>query len=145
MGDSVFNEPATERLGNQFFVFDRTAMLSGAAATFTSPGIDTGVGETYSISAQGVRVTSSASIVPAVSTLTINLTYDPDSTFTAAGLTAQNITDMKAANVFAAAQFTNSLMIRLTSTLCDDGARHWHAGEATHLSRHHFADMVVLD
>src|SRR5205807_2425498 len=96
-----------------FFVFDRTAMLTGAAATFTSPGIETGVGETYSISAHGVQVTSaaqlrSASIQPAVSTLTINLTYDSNSTFTSAGLTAQNITDMKAANAYAASQFTNN-------------------------------------
>ena len=113
MGDSVFSESGTERLGNQVFLFDRTAMLTGTAATFTSPGIDTGVGETYSISAHGVGVKSAAQLrsapsQPAVSTLTINLTYDPDSTFTAAGLTAQNITDMKAANAFAAAQFTNS-------------------------------------
>ena len=108
MGDNVFNGSGTERLGNQFFVFDRTAMLTGAAATFTSPGIDSGVGETYSISADGVRLASAPGIVAAVSTLTINLTYDPDATFTSAGLTAQNITDMKAANVFAAAQFTNN-------------------------------------
>lgn len=114
MGDSVFNESATERLGNQFFLFDRTAMLIGAAATFTTPGVDTRVGETYSISAHSVRVRPSAqlrsapSIVPAVSTLTINLTYDPDSTFTSAGLSAADITAMKAANTFAALQFTNS-------------------------------------
>lgn len=40
MGDSVYNESGTERLGTQFFLFDRTAMLAGAAATFTSPGLD---------------------------------------------------------------------------------------------------------
>ncbi|HEV7395485.1 MAG TPA: NF038122 family metalloprotease [Pyrinomonadaceae bacterium] len=108
MGDSVYNESGTERLGTQFFVFDRTAMLAGTAAAFTSPGIDTGIGETYSISADGVRVTSEPNS-PAVSTLTINLTYASDATFTAAGLTAQNITDMKAANTFAASQFTNNL------------------------------------
>lgn len=107
MGDSIYNQSGTERLGNQFFVFDRTAMLAGAAATFTSPGLDTGIGETYSISAHGVRLVSKPTS-PAVSTLTINLTYDPDSTFTSAGLTAQNITDMKAANAFAAAQLTNN-------------------------------------
>ena len=108
MGDSVYNESGTERLGTQFFVFDRTAMLAGTAAAFTSPGIDTGIGETYSISADGVRVRSEHN-TPAVSTLTINLTYASDATFTAAGLTAQNITDMKAANTFAASQFTNNL------------------------------------
>ncbi|HBB96052.1 MAG TPA: hypothetical protein DC054_11740, partial [Blastocatellia bacterium] len=113
MGDSVYNEAGTERLGNQFFMFDRTAMLNGAAATVSSPGIDTGVGETYSISADGLRVKSAAELKlaaseAAVSTLTINLTYDPDSTFTNAGLSAQDITDMKAANAYAAAQFTNN-------------------------------------
>ncbi len=108
MGDSVFNESGTERLGNQFFVFDRKAMLAGTAATFTSPGLDTGVGETYSISADGVRLASAPGIVPAVGTLTINLTYASDATFTTAGLTAQNILDMKAANTYAAQQFTNN-------------------------------------
>jgi hypothetical protein len=115
MGDNVYDESGTERLGNQFFMFDRTAMLTGAAATFTSPGIDTGVGETYSISAHGVRVTSaaqlkSAPIQPAVSTLTINLTYASDATFTAAGLSTADIVNMKSANTFAASQFTNNFM-----------------------------------
>src|SRR5438552_1124273 len=85
MGDNVFNESGTERLGNQLFVFDRTAMLTGAAATFTTPGIDRGVGETYSITADGVRLASAPGIVAAVSTLTINLSYHPDATFTTAG------------------------------------------------------------
>jgi hypothetical protein len=38
--------------------------------------------------------------------LTINLTYAPDSTFTAAGLTAADIVNMKAACTFAGTQFT---------------------------------------
>jgi hypothetical protein len=41
------------------------------------------------------------------SALTINLTYDTDAKLTAAGLTAQNIIDMKAACSFAAKQFTD--------------------------------------
>src|SRR5713101_7119518 len=44
---------------------------------------------------------------PAVA-LTINLTYDPDSTFTAAGLSAADIANMKAAASYAASQFTNN-------------------------------------
>ena len=39
--------------------------------------------------------------------LTINLTYDPDATFTAAGLSAADIVNMKAANAYAALQFTS--------------------------------------
>ncbi len=42
-----------------------------------------------------------------VSALTINLTYDPDPTFTAAGLTTADIANMKAAAVYAAAQLTS--------------------------------------
>ena len=41
------------------------------------------------------------------SALTINLTFDTDAKLTAAGLTAQNIIDMKAACSFAAKQFTD--------------------------------------
>jgi hypothetical protein len=107
MGGGVYDESGTERLGTQLFVFDRTAMLTGSAATLTTPGLDTGVGETYSISADAVRLVSGP-ISPTVSTLTINLTYDPDSTFTSAGLSAADIVNMKAANVFAASQFTNN-------------------------------------
>src|SRR6266853_49291 len=44
---------------------------------------------------------------PAVA-LTINLTYDPDSTFTAAGLSTADIASMKAASSYAASQFTNN-------------------------------------
>jgi hypothetical protein len=44
---------------------------------------------------------------PAVA-LTINLTYDPDSTFTAAGLSAADIVNMKAAASYAASQFTDN-------------------------------------
>jgi len=39
--------------------------------------------------------------------LTINLTFDPDSNFTAAGLNATDITNMKAACAYAANQFTS--------------------------------------
>ena len=42
------------------------------------------------------------------SALTINLDYDADSTFTAAGLSPQDIIDMKAASSYAALQFTNN-------------------------------------
>src|SRR5258707_14224512 len=45
---------------------------------------------------------------PAVA-LTINLTYDPDSTFTAAGLSAADIVNMKAAASYAASQLTDNL------------------------------------
>jgi len=41
--------------------------------------------------------------------LTINLTYDPDSTFLNAGLSSTDIANMKAAASYAAAQFTNNL------------------------------------
>ena len=41
------------------------------------------------------------------SALNINLTYDPDGTFTAAGLTAADITNMKAAMTYAKTQFTS--------------------------------------
>jgi hypothetical protein len=41
------------------------------------------------------------------SALNINLTYDPDATFTGAGLTAADIVDMKAAMTYAASQFTS--------------------------------------
>src|SRR5690242_8342638 len=41
--------------------------------------------------------------------LTINLNFDPDSTFTNAGLSSTDIANMKAAASFAAAQFTNNL------------------------------------
>jgi hypothetical protein len=44
---------------------------------------------------------------PAVA-LTINLTYDPDSTFTAAGLSAADIANMKAAASYAASQLANN-------------------------------------
>ncbi len=44
---------------------------------------------------------------PAVA-LTINLTYDPDSTFTAAGLSVADIANMKAAASYAASQFTDN-------------------------------------
>jgi subtilisin-like proprotein convertase family protein len=107
MGDSVYDESGSERLGSQFFSFDRAAMLQGAPAAFTSPGIDTGVGETYSISSNGVTIGPMPD-APA-SVLTINLTYDPDATFTSAGLTAADIVNMKAANTYAATQFTNNL------------------------------------
>ena len=107
MGDSIYSELGTKRLGTQFFLFDKTAMLSGSEAAFTSPGIDAGGGETYSISAEGVSLASEASGL-AVSTLTINLTYAADATFTAAGLSAADIVNMKAANTYAASQFTNN-------------------------------------
>lgn len=42
-----------------------------------------------------------------VMALTINLTFDPDANFTAAGLTATDITNMKAACSYAASQFTS--------------------------------------
>src|ERR1700739_4817409 len=41
--------------------------------------------------------------------LTINLTYDPDSTFLNAGLSSTDIANMKAAASYAASQFTNNL------------------------------------
>jgi hypothetical protein len=44
----------------------------------------------------------------AASALTINFTYDPDATFTTAGLTAQDIVAMKAANTSAATLLTSN-------------------------------------
>lgn len=52
-------------------------------------------------------VFASVILVRSAAALTINLTFDPDSNFTAAGLSAQNITDMKAACTYAANQFTS--------------------------------------
>lgn len=53
----------------------------------------------------GVAVSTMA--LGTASALTINLTYDPDSTFTAAGLSAADITAMKAASSYAAQQLTS--------------------------------------
>ncbi len=39
MSMNIFNTAGTSYLGGQAFVFDRSAMLSGAAATFITPGI----------------------------------------------------------------------------------------------------------
>ncbi|MBS1790357.1 MAG: NF038122 family metalloprotease [Acidobacteria bacterium] len=144
MGDSVYNESGTERLGSQFFLFDRKAMLAGAAATFTSPGLDTGVGETYSISASGVRVRSASSQL-AVSTLTINLTYDPDATFTTAGLSASDIIAMKAANSFAAQQFTNNYVdpINVNIKVTAVPGTGTLGGSSTSLTVTTFANMVA--
>src|SRR5947207_6069436 len=46
-------------------------------------------------------------LVRTASGLTINLTFDPDANFTAAGLSAPDITNMKAACTYAATQFTS--------------------------------------
>jgi hypothetical protein len=43
-----------------------------------------------------------------LSAITFNLNYDPDATFTAAGLSVTDIIDMKAATSYAASQFTNN-------------------------------------
>jgi hypothetical protein len=87
-------------------VISRKIVESSKTIINSSPGIQTG-GETYSISATGVRI-SSTPIPSAVSTLTINLNYASDATFTSAGLSAADIINMKAANVYAAQQFTNN-------------------------------------
>src|SRR5205085_8563980 len=61
------------------------------------------------------RITRSAIVALAIAAsgpalaLTINLTYDPDSTFTAAGLSSTDIANMKTAASYAASQFTNNL------------------------------------
>ena len=62
-----------------------------------------------------VRITRSAIVAltiaasgPALA-LTINLTFDPDSTFTTAGLSSTDIANMKAAASYAASQFSNNL------------------------------------
>src|SRR5438309_10965708 len=61
------------------------------------------------------RITRSAIVALAVAAsgpavaLTINLTFDPDSTFTAAGLSSSDIANMKAAASYAASQFSNNL------------------------------------
>jgi len=55
-----------------------------------------------------------------VSALNINFTYDPDSVFTAAGLTTKDIADMKAANTFAAtlltSQFSDNINVNIKVT-----------------------------
>ena len=60
---------------------------------------------------------------PAVA-LTINLTYDPDSTFTAAGLSVADIANMKAAASYAASQFsdnfTDSVNVNIKVTAVSD-------------------------
>src|SRR5437588_377372 len=61
------------------------------------------------------RITRSAIVALAVAAtgpalaLTINLRCDPDSTFTAAGLSSTDIANMKAAATYAASQFSNNL------------------------------------
>ena len=61
------------------------------------------------------RITRSAIVALAVAAtgpalaLTINLRFDPDSTFTAAGLSSTDIANMKAAASYAASQFSNNL------------------------------------
>ena len=50
-----------------------------------------------------------STIVTTAAALTINLTYDPDSTFLNAGLSSSDIANMKAAASYAASQFTNNL------------------------------------
>src|SRR5205814_254653 len=47
MADNVINSSQTARLGPQAFAFDRAAMLTGAAATFVTPGITGGGTEPY--------------------------------------------------------------------------------------------------
>src|SRR5260370_37669377 len=60
------------------------------------------------------RITRPASVALAIAAsgpalaLTINLTYDPDSPFTAAGSSAADIVNMKAAASYAASQFTDN-------------------------------------
>src|SRR5438105_4142167 len=54
-------------------------------------------------------VSSLAVIAAPALALTINLTYDPDSTFLNAGLSSTDIANMKAAASYAASQFTNNL------------------------------------
>ena len=50
-----------------------------------------------------------STIVTTAAALTINQTYDPDSTFLNAGLSSTDIANMKAAVSYAASQFTNNL------------------------------------
>src|SRR5690242_16871900 len=52
-------------------------------------------------------MSAALAITPAVA-LTINLTYDPDSTFSNAGLSSTDIANMKAATSYAASQFTSN-------------------------------------
>ncbi len=47
MADNVFNSAGTARLGPQAFAFNRSAMLTGAPATFVTPGITGGGAEPY--------------------------------------------------------------------------------------------------
>ena len=54
-------------------------------------------------------VLSLAVATASVVALTINLTYDPDSTFLDAGLSSTDIVNMKAAASYAALQFSNDL------------------------------------
>jgi Carboxypeptidase regulatory-like domain len=112
MGDSVYNDAGDTRLGSRLFVFDRTAMAAGTAASFRSEGLVTA----------SVPAKKSVSDSPSVAGMTINLTYDPDSTFTAAGLTAADITNMKAANTFVISVLKNyftdpiNVNIKVTAT-----------------------------
>src|SRR6266513_2283670 len=50
-----------------------------------------------------------STIVTTAAALTINLTFDSDSTFLNAGLSSADIANMKAAASYAASQFTNNL------------------------------------
>src|SRR5438309_9725308 len=53
---------------------------------------------------------------PAVA-LTINLTFDPDSTFTGAGLSSTYIVNMKSAAAYAASQFSKNFTDSMYSTI----------------------------
>ena len=96
MGDSVYDDAGSTRLGSQLFVFDRKAMVEGLPAGFSTPGLWRPLAP--------VTVGPNAPNVG----LTMNITYDPDATFLAAGLSAADIVAMKNANVWTANLFQSS-------------------------------------
>src|SRR5882762_7546614 len=55
-----------------------------------------------------LMMTAVLTSIPA-SAVTVNLTYDPDTTFLNAGLSSADLPKMKAAASYAAAQFSNNL------------------------------------
>ncbi len=140
MGDSVYDLSGLVDIGTQFFVFDRSAMQVGAPATFTSPGLSTERGETRSYSG-GQEVFPSTANAP-VTALTLNLTYDTDANLQAAGMAVADIPRMKAANAFAALQFTSKFTDPINVNILVKAITSGLGGSTTSLSGNTYANFV---
>jgi hypothetical protein len=86
---------------------DRRNMNSGSAFSDVITGLIPASGMQLRLALWAILVWA-VTLGSTASALTINLTYDPDSTFTAAGLTASDIVAMKAANTYVKSQFSSN-------------------------------------